>query len=359
MDYNLEIQKLLIETDNQANPDDKIVVLKQAINIADANNDIGWGYDLRLFLIQMEQFTPRSSDRFPAFVWILNVLDNDPYFFSDKDIETILNEYQWMAFESYRNADVSREQIMSIFADFEKRLIKYGYSKRSYYSVLICWHLFIGEIDKAKEYTTLRESFPRDCFYYETEIIEWICIELVKGNFDKAISMAREHIVPKPDGYGGNIISIPVLSTLIYYLSKAGDPRGDEYFRQIESEISRYSREYPLSLGTYVFLMHHMAITDPEKAWYYFAKCTEWGLGARDLLSFEFSLNLLPLLKQGGTRVLYLNSGLPYYRSDNTYDVNELYEYYLNRTLSFVRRFDERNGNAHFKEQFDEVFNTL
>ncbi|NDW17875.1 hypothetical protein D0T53_02950 [Dysgonomonas sp. 216] len=359
MNYNLDIQKILLEVDKQVNPNDKLVLLKRAINIADANNDIDWGFDLRLHLIHCEQHTSRSEERFPAFTWILNVFDSTPDYFSEHDIEVILAEYQWMAFEVYRNADISRDQINAVFNDFARRLEQNGYTMRVYYSIMSGWHLFLGEIDEAEKYIELRDSLPRDVFYYESELIEKVCVELVRGNFDKAIALAHKQIIPNANNSEARIDSISMLCTLIYYLSKAGDKRADTFFYQIDEEIKKLPHLFPFSLNTFALLMHHMAIADPEKAWSYFPLCTEWAIGARDLISFEFSLNLLPLLKQGGTRKLNLNSNLPYYRTDGIYNVDELYEYYLNLTLSYVSRFDARNGSAHFKEQFDEVFDMI
>ena len=52
MRYTLEIQKLLLQTQNDSlHPREKANLLKEAIRIADENEDVEWATELRLDLI--------------------------------------------------------------------------------------------------------------------------------------------------------------------------------------------------------------------------------------------------------------------------------------------------------------------
>ena len=52
MRYTLEIQKLLLQTQNESlRPREKANLLKEAIRIADDNEDVEWATEMRLDLI--------------------------------------------------------------------------------------------------------------------------------------------------------------------------------------------------------------------------------------------------------------------------------------------------------------------
>jgi len=93
MNYNLEIQKVLLKLKDLKSFEDKIMALKEAIQVADQHNDIDWGFDLRLDLIRQERNTSRCNESFPAFAWILHTSDaNEDYF----DESEFLWEYKWI-----------------------------------------------------------------------------------------------------------------------------------------------------------------------------------------------------------------------------------------------------------------------
>ena len=62
MRYTLEIQKLLLQTQNQnLHPREKASLLKEAIRIADENEDVSWAVEMRLDLIY--ELNLLSADR--------------------------------------------------------------------------------------------------------------------------------------------------------------------------------------------------------------------------------------------------------------------------------------------------------
>ena len=48
-----------------------------------------------------------------------------------------------------------------------------------------------------------------------------------------------------------------------------------------------------------------------------------------------------------------INANIPWYQSDNTYDTNELYNYYYNEALELAKRFDARNDTNFFMQQLE------
>lgn len=350
MNYNLEIQKILLKVDQLKNHDDKINLLKQAIILSDANNDIDWGFDLRLDLIREETYTSHCTESFPAFAWILNAHDNNPELFDESDF---LWEYKWMATSSRRNVNISREQIETIMEDLRVRMKKNGYTDRAYFTVRIYWHLFLGETDKAHEYIKLRDDTPRDRMSHcpACELDASVEMELIDGNMDKGIILAHDLISKKLTcGH----MPFGTFCNLTFYLNKAKDERAAEYFAKAEEEMKNMEHDTSL-LSDISLLMYYLIDNDIDKAWKYFEKYAGWELGAEDAFSFEFSLPVLRLLKAGGDRSLDVDSQLSYFQANGIYDIKELYDHYYQKADSLATRFDERNGNQHFRNRLNEV----
>lgn len=352
MNYNLEIQKILLQVEKQPNPDDKMNLLKQAINIADANNDIDWGFDLRLDLISKEIDTSHCVDSFPAFAWLLNTYDNNQDLFEEDDF---LWEYKWMSTASRRNAGISREQVENIMDDLRERMKRNGYSDRAFYNIKLYWHLFVGELDEAHKYLQLRDDTPRDRMSHciACELDSRVEFDLIDGNFDKAIASSHDLITKK---LTCGRLPFSTFCNFAYYLGKAGDKRAEEYFTKAEEELTEIDNDSSF-LGDIAQLMQYMSKNHKEKAWEYFQKYADWEVGAEDAFSFDFSLAVLGVLKDGGSRQLSMSTKLPYYRTDGIYDAKELYNYYYAKAEDLAQRFDSRHGNDTFKNKMSEMLN--
>jgi hypothetical protein len=351
MNHNLEIQKLLLKVESSKHPEDKLNLMKQAIQIADANNDLDWGFDLRIDLIAYEKDTSHCVESFPAFAWLLNTYDSNPDMFNEDDF---LWEYKWMAGSARRNADISRDQVEAIMSDLKERMKRNGYSDRAYYSIMIYWLLFLGEIEEAEKYLKLRDETPRDRMSHcpACELDTTVEFELIKGNFDQAIVEAHDLITKKLTCH---VMPLVTFCNLTYYLAKANDPRADEYFIKAEEEVLGVQENDTSLISSISDLIYYLTKNNKEKAWEYFQKYADWEVGAEDSVSFDFSVNVLPLLKEGGQKQLNLSTKLPYYREDNTYNIEELFTYYYNKAKGLAERFDKRNGTNRFMQDLSEV----
>lgn len=351
MNHNLEIQKLLLKKDTVQHPEDRINLLKQAIQIADANNDLDWGFDLRLDLIFEERDTSHCVDSFSAFAWLLNTRDTNPEMFDESDF---LWEYKWMAGAARRNVNISKEQVESIMDDLKIRMERNGYTLRGYYSVMIYWYLFTGEIEEAKKFLKLRNDIARDRMSHcpACELDTQVEIELIEGNFDKALTTANDLITKK---LTCGVMPLVTFCNLTYYLGKAGDARAAEFLPKAEEEIAALKENDTSLISQVSDLLYYLTLTDKAKAWEYFERYADWEVDAEDAVSFDFSKNALPLLKDGGQKELKLNIKVPYFSSDNIYDTDQLYQYYYNKATDLARRFDARNGTNKFTAELEEV----
>lgn len=80
MRYTLEIQKLLLQTQNKnLHPREKANLLKEAIRIADENEDVEWATEMRLDLIYELNLLSADAEEITVFSKILDDYENHKY----------------------------------------------------------------------------------------------------------------------------------------------------------------------------------------------------------------------------------------------------------------------------------------
>ncbi|MDR1887624.1 MAG: hypothetical protein LBQ70_06880 [Prevotellaceae bacterium] len=353
MDYALQIQKLLIRKEKLSSPGDRIALLKQAINLADAHNDVEWGFELRLELIRDEKETSRCDESLPAFTWILDAYDKNPELFNEDDF---LWEYKWMLGSVRRNSSISLEQIESISEDFKTRLLRNGYSLRPYYTGKVHMAFFLGNSDDARKYIDLRNKEVRDDMTNcrACELDDEVELELRLGNFDKALAVGSSMLTKKVTC---THMPFSCYCSCVKYFQKAGDmEKAYEYFQKAEADLAELSDTSQIAeVG---IMIRFLTDYDREKAWPFFESHAHWNVDSEDYLDFLFSISVLPLLQGGETVTLNVNPSLAWYREDNTYDSKEIYSYYYNKAKDLAERFDRRNGSGYFNEQLAEALKT-
>jgi len=350
MNHNLEIQKILLKVDASSRPEDKINLLKQAIHIADANNDKEWGVDLRLDLIRAEINTPNQTEGFPAFVWILDAYDNDPDLLDEDDF---LWQYKWMVEYSIRNPLILPEQVDHILEDYRNRLKRNGYTDHSYYNLLVYRHVFHGRLEEAGEALSKRDETERDgmsdCI--PCELGAAVELALLSNQFDEAIVKGHDLITFKSWCSEQPFCAFCDYS---YYLEKAGDTRAKDFFEKAEAELSKLDKDKTSHLAQMGQLIYYLNKYDKEKAWKYFEKCAHWDLDASDAESFDFIRYMLPLFKETEGEVnLNLDVNLPYYNAGNKYIVSDMFTYYSQRADSLAGRFDSAYGGNTFRKKLE------
>ena len=94
MRYTLEIQKLLLQTqNNNLHPREKANLLKEAIRIADENEDVEWATELRLDLIYELNLLSADAEEITVFSKILDDYENHKDVIKEDDL---LWKYKWI-----------------------------------------------------------------------------------------------------------------------------------------------------------------------------------------------------------------------------------------------------------------------
>lgn len=351
MNHNLQIQKILLAVESSKDNEDKIKLLKQAISIADANNDLDWGYELRFDLMYEEKGTSHCIDSIPAFVWIMNTVDANPVLFEESEI---LLRYKWMLAAVQRSTSFPLEQIYSIREDFKQRMERNGHGLYTYYNLLHQWYLIIGDSDKAREYQELRNAEQPDNISYclACDIDTDAELELLDKNWDKAITVADDLLSGRETCF---YEPFSVLSKMVYHFTKNRDDRAGIYYQKAEDALSELESTEPYNLLNIAYIILYAGLYQKERAWQLFELYSKWDVNSEDYYAFYFASSLLPLFKDRGERKLSISPELPYFSEDETYDTQVLYNYYLNRASQLADRFDKRNGNSYFTQTLELI----
>ena len=112
MRYTLEIQKLLLQTQNDSlHPREKANLLKEAIRIADENEDVEWATELRLDLIYELNLLSADAEEITVFSKILDDYENHKDVIKEDDL---LWKYKWIWACTFDLPEIPMEQVKAI-----------------------------------------------------------------------------------------------------------------------------------------------------------------------------------------------------------------------------------------------------
>lgn len=355
MKYTLEIQKIIFQVEDNHNltPKDKIRMLKQAIAIADENEDIEWGFDLRVMLLQECYHVASNIDLVMHFYWILNAYEEHPDWFDESDF---LWQYKWVLRVMYDNPDVSMEQITSIINDFKARLTRNGYSLRPYYDRLYKEALTLCQFDKAKEYLDLRNDAPDDAMgnCKACTLDDELDYYLKTGNFDEAYKRAQP-ILDKQLTCG--LVPARTLCTLTYYAWKADKPDlAAELFERADTEMELLENDENL-IPQGGMMISYLADKNKDKARYYIEKCLPWTLEANGFNQYDFAAYMVEALNNWEEEKIYMELPVEFefYAENGNYPVKELKAYFYQKARTLAEAFDKRDGYHAYTQRVENL----
>lgn len=345
--YRLEIQKLLLQIeDNYSDFDLCFALLKQAIQIADKNNDVEWAFDLRLYLIREERSTSHCKESMVAFAWLLEQCDQNPDVFEETEL---LLEYQWMICSSYSNSVIPLEHIQNLLEDLELRLTRTQSSKRGLYYTLAGFSMQLGSAIDAKKYIELSEFEPFDEEFTEaTSYDNRIENAVFLRDFDEAVDLMTQMEYKKLTAFS---LPFETYSAMACYMARAKDSRALVYMQKAKEQFDTISEINSSLLYSVTRLAYSMFLLGDEDVWRFYEKMADWEVDAEDDLQLMMSRHFAVICNQEGTRILNLSGKVPFYRSSNEYDLKELAAYYKEKAERFAQAFDLRNHNDFYKNE--------
>lgn len=355
MRYTLEIQKLINRADQEnIHPKDAVKLLLEAIAIADANDDVEFGYELRDELLNKGWGMVQRDEFVSAFSWMLDTYDEDPENYA---ADELLWKYKWIINELFSNPDVTLEQIGNVLEDFKRRLEEQGYGLRSYYSKQLHEALAQADQEKIRKYIDLVNAHPidelSDCRACEMDSEVSHLIE--EGNFAAAYEKALPLLQKQ---YTCAHVPIVTFCQLCYMAIKNNEhEKAAELFAQAEENLQ--DRTYDSMLITAIgFLIVYLFHTDTDKGWHYFEKYVPWAMDSKKSREFFFALYMTEALQKEDaqkTVTLSLPVEHPLFTADNRYTVQSLLDFYRDKATERSLQFDQRNGNTNFTIQLKKV----
>lgn len=348
--YTLKIQKLRNQVARVDNTLEKVNLLTQAIRIADENQDIEWGYDLRLDLISEEIDLAFSTESLPAFAWILQAYDENPELFNEEDF---LWQYKWMMSELYDNPDVSREQIDAALQDFEQRLLRNGYGKRAIHNEELSDALAQKDLAKIelalKNVNALQRDDMSDCEACEMDAE--VSAILLRNGYGPAVEKA----LPLIEGqFTCAHVPLRTAVNLAYEGYKSGDnDQADKMAKMAEKEVFKKEKDSAILISV-IKLATYFSYTNPTKAKEWIERFLPWADGPDNRSMFQLACYICEAMVNFNPNEefrLELSERHNLFGGKEIYTANEIAIHYGELVEQLADRFDKRNGNHNFRSQ--------
>lgn len=349
MRYTLQIQKLLLQSKNDnLHPSEKANLLREAIRIADENEDVQWAVELRLDLIYELNLLSADAEEIAVFSKILDDYENHKDLINEDDL---LWKYKWIWSCTFDLPDIPMEQVKAVGEDYKNRILRNGYSLRTYYHRWSVEYTRMRQYELAKEYIDKMLAEKVDDQSCEAcEVNFMLDYYLETGQFDEAYNRAQPLISKQLSCYEANLRAFLKLS---YYAQKEGKTDiAAEMCAQAEELLAGREKDEYMILYLGLFIAYYM-MTNPDRGWEYAERCIGWSLHTNQLKKYRFSCDMLEALKFEKRPEVRLNlpEEFPLYHSDGIYSVNELHDYFYKQAESLAMRYDARNGNSGYTDR--------
>lgn len=352
MKYTLEIQKLLMKAQNKnLKPRQKADLLKEAARIADENEDVRWAVEIRLDQIYELNILSADSEMINVFAKVLDDYENHKDLIDEDDI---LWKYKWIWDSTFALPEIPMEQIKAVGEDYKERILRNGYSPRTYYHRWSVEYTRTRQYEKAKEYIEKMLAEKVDDQSCEAcEINFMLDYYLETGQFEEAYSRAQPLITKQTFCYEANLRAFLKLP---YYAMKAGKPEiAAELCEKAEEALKERENDEYLLLYMGLFIAYYMMV-NPERGWEYTVRCIEWSLRTGTYKMYRFCCDMVEALKyESRSEVnLELPEEFPLYRPEGVYAVSELREYFYKQAEELAVRYDARNGNSAYLDRLKD-----
>lgn len=341
----------------------KADAIRQAIEMADQNNDLPFMIYFREEMCHESCFYGNTMEMMVVFPEMLSIIDRYPDISSTQfdteyknALDHILWIYKWVVEECASFYQIPMDDCMKFFEDFKKRSKSYGYNLRPYYKAFYYFYDFDKE--KADKAFYNFEKTPRDensdCHACEknTEIEFY----LHKGNLSKALELSEdiEDFRLTCGDHWSAWLRMKILF-FDYYMDNCEFEKATEIALILERRIND-KKEFQIwgnIINCYAHTKPGRALRVYKKYW---RTLEDWRT-PQDL--FESMMNTCCfwyVIKLGGkeTAKLGLDSSFELYNEERIYNVEDLYNYYYNKAEDIARKFDKRNGSDSYIKKLNK-----
>ncbi|MBR4413515.1 MAG: hypothetical protein IKS60_07855 [Lachnospiraceae bacterium] len=354
-----EYREILAEIKEDDSEEARMNILKRCIDLADRNKDRYRQISYRLMAIEDTTFYGDSFQMYSMFPVVLKL--SDEAFKEEGKIPRlfdILWDYKWLIEESNYYYQVSADHFERLVEDAIKRYLNAGNSPRPIYQQAARFFAPTNP-KKAEEYYKLFLNTQRDhlsdCLACEKN--NDVVYHLYIGQINKAMEIAEPLFTKRIK------CTDSPYSTYLHCLLFASETalKGKMIPASFEANMAEYASDARKALVNRNQLVEqagklliYYVLFDPGKALPFIRRFPDYTEVIRNPYGlYYFSVGMILFLKQLGGKETYkmkIDPRFKFYNSENTYKVNELYEYYLEIAKNIADNFSKSQGNNRMKD---------
>ncbi|MCR4647108.1 MAG: hypothetical protein K5695_17165 [Oscillospiraceae bacterium] len=333
----------------------RLDALNAAITEADNENAHEWRIYFRYEYVEESIFHDDNYKAIIRFPEMLAIFDEHPEL-EDEYYDDVLQAYKWVLENMSDYYQISREEIESYYADYEKRCKKYGYSlrvahlKKAFFYMPIDRALAIAEFEA---YQRTPHDVTSDCKACETN--QEMKFQLYLGNEEEALRIAQ----PLFSGElrCGEVPHVTYGKLTDYYLYK-GDLREAAYYG---ARCERLIGNEPEFLNYLAVLLELYSRINPNHGWRLFKQSIEnylncrnpinrmhFATGAYRLLAVVVDLAEDPDDRYTQSAIVKL---LPVPEEEKGISLEKLRDYFYGIAESHAGLLDKRNGTSYYTDR--------
>ncbi|ASS75099.1 hypothetical protein CIG75_08990 [Tumebacillus algifaecis] len=337
MNYQAQLSQLESQADMLPDGDAKVALLQQAIQLADAHNELIDSFELREKLIDASVGAGDPMRMLVAFSWCLTQMDKHPYQFEPT---RMLWQYKWVVGHIDALPQITRTQVDALMEDMKTRYEAQGLSLRPYYRQQHAQAMYAGDRARADTAYRLWLAAAIDDFCdcnaceraHQVEYMVWL------GEDEKALALAETIL-------NGQLACSTVPHNTLHDLLEAL-VRLDRLEDAQELQKRGYAKieNEPSFMHGFANHIRFLALTDPEQAITLFHKHLRQAQDTSHLRNkFRY----------------FLAGWLLYERLHREGQQNDLLPWLITETRALADAFDQRNGNTYHATLIDKTLALL
>lgn len=338
--------------------------LRMVIDLADRNKDRNRQIKYRLQAMEDTAFYGDSFQMYSLFPVVLKLCDEAfkeegkiPFLYS------ILWDYKWLIEESNYFYQVSAAHFEKLVDDAVKRFLNAGFSPRPIYLQAAIFYAASDSKKSADYYNMFLETNRdgiSDCLACEktNEVIYFLFTGQEDKAMEKAAPLFAKFLRCTDAPYS------TYLHCLLYASEKA--LQGKMIPAGFEASMAEYAADARKAVVNRKLLVEqagklliYYVLFEPNKVLPFIRRFPDYTEVIRNPYGvFYFSVGMLLFIKSLGDKETYkmkIDSRFKFYNPENTYNVKEMYDYYLDIAKTTAENFSKSQGNNRMKSLLDLV----
>lgn len=351
-DYESQIKKL-------PHGEPRLQMHRAAVKEADEDGNFIYRLYRRYEYIRESEFHGDFMEALTEFPKMMQIFDEEEAKGGTdrEDAYTLLWAFKWILGGCQYYYQVTTEQFEAFLAEYKKRMIRYGYSLRTYYGEKMKYYSFINPKVEEENYHLFikqRRDSMSDCEACDRDSV--VQYYLGRGEVDKA----REKAQPLFDRklYCGEVPEITYKAFTLYNCKQLAlgneiDMVEADRFCTLIANPIRYSC---VAIEGFGVPMIYYAMTNTSKALSWYKRFWPTFESMRNpTYKFYFAIGAVLFFQKRSkeTYKMQLASNFPFYNEENVYNVKQLIQYYYDFAKDYATKLDARNGTSDFMDELN------